>query len=107
MALPAGHGADLSGGVRFIRRAGDGADRQPRHPAAGSVPRTYPQPSWPGSLLAISDGVLAGRERFRDSSRMLGGSRTVAASDLRHSAACRLAASLRALSVAFLRRSDF
>src|SRR5271170_7449711 len=106
MAVSKSDGTDLSYRLCFIRRAGVGIDRQSRNPAAIRIRRRRQRPARPGALLAISDGVPAKPERFRDSGHMLGGCDAVAAADIRHPTARQLATSLSALSLDLLCRTD-
>ena len=73
--IPAPVWADLPFGLRLLRRAGAGADRQPWHPAAGRTGRCRRQPFRPGAFLPDADGVLVERQRFRHPVGVLGGSR--------------------------------
>src|SRR5580692_2390415 len=106
LAVSKSDGTDLSHSLCFIWCAGAGIDRQSRNPAAIRIRRRRQRTARPGALLAVSDGVLAEPERFRDSGHKLGGCDAVAAAHIRHHAARQLATSLRALPLDLLCRTD-
>jgi hypothetical protein len=45
--------------LRFLRRAGHGTDREPRHPTLEPIRGGGACPAWHGALLAAADAVLA------------------------------------------------
>ena len=104
--VPAPVWVDLPLGVRLLRRAGAGADRQPWHPAGGRTGRCRRQPFRAGAFLPDADGVLVERQRFRDSGGVLGGRGAVAAAGLQSAAAPEPVSALCALSLAVLWRAS-
>jgi hypothetical protein len=71
-SVPAPVRADLPVGLRLLRRAGAGADRQPWHPAAGELVDAVAA-VFGRNASSDADGVLVERQRFRHPGRVLGG----------------------------------
>ena len=105
VAVPASIWPDLPVGLRLLRRAGAGADRQPRH-SAGRRPGRRSRPADRSeAILADADGVLVELRRSRHPGGLLGRGRPFAAAGVQYPAAHLPGADVPAVSFAPVRRT--